>query len=161
MGETLYGFSNADVGRIGSAVRRVESSGGSRVNRSSRHKEFGQGVGDSYAGHFKVTDSSDESANDADVSSGVLVLGLTTVEVDADVYLEIESDGYLYLNVGYDEGYEYELMLSATWPTQDIDNYCIVLAYIDYTAPVAPVTVGSIKITQLHYGVHYGAGRVF
>lgn len=119
------------------------------------------GVGDAYEGHFKVTDSSDEDETEVTISAGKLVLGLNTVDVPEDTLI-IDETGYVYLDVEYDAGYSVEPALLATWPGQTIDSYAIILAYVTYTAPTPPATVGVINsIEQLHYGVHYGAGRVF
>lgn len=119
------------------------------------------GIGDSYKGYFKVTDSSDEVAAEVTISAGNIILGLNTLVVSEDTLVITES-GFIYYDVEYDGGYTVTPAFLATFPEQLIDSYALVLAQVVYTPPVLPAVIGSLaSITQLHYGIHYGAGRVF
>jgi len=159
--EKIYGFAQKDVDRISQSVRRTENSGSSLVSgKNRRNWATAAGVGDTYEGYFKVADSSDEDENEVTVSAGKIILGLTTESVGED-FINISSSGYVFYDISYDAGYDIELSTLSSFPEQTIDFYAIVLAYVEYTAPVAPATVGSISITQLNYGIPYGAGRVF
>jgi hypothetical protein len=116
-----------------------------------------------YRGFFRVTDATDAVATKVTVAEGRFVLGLQTVTFSEDTFT-VSQDGYLYIDLEYDDvGDQYTTTLAqlATWPGQAINSYKIVVAYLDYTAPTPPATVGSVSITQFQFGAHYGAGRVF